>query len=270
MKKILFIIVIVILYVFVYWQNVDVKLFSKEEPVKLELSLDDQMAGDYRKWDDFWRILSQIDGELSDDKIEGVNVILEPVFEGETYYQVNPLSCFFTSYYERASDMDLDDFLRYFPYGVVKDELPEFNALREDVNWPFGQAESLKDLPVPIHKYNADVVKTIITYYTGIEDLGQFQMDEAIYLESQNAYYNYTSDFGPGTFICKSGFVENDTIVLMSDTSVLTIINKDDRFLIASYLPNLRRKHAQETFIHIFNSSTYGFINGSILASIFT
>lgn len=189
-------------------------------------------------WDNLWDEVSKDPGELTDYQIEEINLLLQPVFETDEGMQVNPLSCFFTSYYEDVRNINLDDFLRYFPYGEVPEELPEFGNLKAHENWPFGDSQDITDLPVPIHRYEEAVVKDIFSTYAGIslDALNGVGFDEHIYLRSTNAYYNFTSDFGPGVFVCTDGRIIDGLIKLKSKTSILTIINVDGKYVIKSHL----------------------------------
>lgn len=189
-------------------------------------------------WDNLWDRVSEDAGELTDNQIAEINSLLQPIFDTDELTQVNPLSCFFTSYYEDVRDINLDDFLRYFPYGEVPEELPEIDDLETHDNWPFSDSQDIRDLPVPIHRYEEAVVQNIFTTYAGIslDALNGVGFDEHIYLRSTNAYYNFTSDFGPGVFVCTDGRVKDDVIILKSKTSILTIVNLDGKYVIKSHL----------------------------------
>jgi hypothetical protein len=123
-------------------------------------------------WQSTWTNICKHEGALDMDMIDEINFLLQPYFTYENWDQVNPLSAFFTSYYEHVAEINFDDFLRYFPYGEVPDELPEFEALSKVTNWPF-QTIDFDNIPVPIHRYNREVVQSIFTIYANVrlEDL---------------------------------------------------------------------------------------------------
>jgi regulator of replication initiation timing len=193
-------------------------------------------------WHGIWEnIYNKSEGELTSDQIEEINFLLQPTFSYDDWNQVNPLGCFFTSYYKDARDINLADFLRYFPYGEVPEELPEFEELKDDENWPF-QNITYDNMPVPIHRYKSKVVQDIFVTYAGISlnELTGVGFDGIVYLKSTDSYYNFTSDFGPGFFTCTGGTVENGTIKLYRNSrgeskQVLTIVKIKGKFLINSF-----------------------------------
>ena len=63
-----------------------------------------------------------------------------------------------------------------------------------------------------------------------------------LYLEEYDAYYNFTSDFGPGIFVCVGGEKAGDIIRLWSapkdndgSRDVLTIREADGGYFIQAY-----------------------------------
>lgn len=81
---------------------------------------------------------------------------------------VNPLACFFTSYYDRAQEMNFSEFLRYFPVGSYVTDETEFEALKALPGWPFGADATLKSMPVPLHKYTTAQIDRVLYAYAGI------------------------------------------------------------------------------------------------------
>lgn len=193
-------------------------------------------------WHNIWDNIYTSEGVLSDRQIEEINFLLQPVFSHTDWTEINPLSCFFTSYYEDVKDINLTAFLRYFPNGEVleklPEKLPEFEELKSHENWPFG--DTINSIFVPIHRYKRKVVQDIFTAYAGISmnELTGVGFDEILYLESTDAYYNFTSDFGPGHFFCTGGIVEDGVIRLYrnsrSKLSILTIVKVADKYVIKS------------------------------------
>lgn len=193
-------------------------------------------------WHSTWDSVIDSEGLVLNLDIEKINYLLQPVFHNDNTIDVNPLSCFFTSYYEDIRDINLTDFLRYFPNGEVPKELPEFGELKKLENWPFRDDITFSDMMVPIHRYKYDAVEDVFTKYTSItlDDLTGVGFDGVLYLESTNAYYNYTSDFGPGVFICKEVKVEEGVIKLYGDARngtypILTIAKNEDKYVIQSF-----------------------------------
>lgn len=84
-------------------------------------------------------------------------------------------------------------------------------------------------MPVPVHKYSKRLVDLILGQYAGVstEDL---DTSGVAYLPEYDAYYNYTSDFGPGMFVCTRGERDGDIIRLYSenDVTLLTLRQVDD------------------------------------------
>ncbi|MBF4692140.1 hypothetical protein [Fusibacter ferrireducens] len=193
-------------------------------------------------WSHVWDAISKSQGSLTAEQIEEINFLLQPVFSYNDQFEINPLSCFFTSYYEDIRDIDLSEFLRYFPDGESLKTLSEFEALKKHEHWPFEYADSLENLPVPIHRYTHEQVQDVFTTYADIhlESLTGVGFDEIIYLDATEAYYNFTSDFAPGFFNCKKGVVEDGIIKLYGTSrneAVLTIIKAGEKYVIKSLYP---------------------------------
>ena len=174
---------------------------------------------------------------LSADEVEEYNKTFESLlFDEQGNRSVNPLSYFLTSFYDRPADINLAEFLRYFPSEAVTGEA-EFEALKAAGNWPFGADMTFVGMPVPIHRIPADTVNEALKKCMGITlgDLSGVGADELIYLKAYDAYYNFTSDFGAGNFVCTSGEREGDIIRLYGDTVTLTLKLQSDGFWIVSH-----------------------------------
>lgn len=155
----------------------------------------------------------------------------------------NPLCSFFMSYYDRPEDLDLEQFLRYFPDDGVVDEsenTAELQALQAHPLWPFGSATFF---PVPIHRYTRESVDQVLEKYAGItsRDLTGVGSDDLIYLEEYDAWYNFTSDFAAGLFPCDYGTRTGNQVTLYSTSSgnrsrtVLVLEETEDGFHILSH-----------------------------------
>lgn len=194
-------------------------------------------------WNDIWNEIYLSSDQISESQIEDINFLFQPTYNYEQSYVVNPLNGFFASYYDDIKDIDLGAFLRYSPLGIVPEELPEIKTLSEHPNWPFDGEDNLSNLPVPIHKFKRDLVQNFFSAYTGInlDELSETNFHLLIYLDSTDAYYNYTSDFGPASFRCASIFVEGNTIRLYGQRKVdpvLTIVKENNHYYIQSYNVN--------------------------------
>ena len=178
---------------------------------------------------------------LTAEEIAQVNEAFAPFDERENVSYMNPICSFFTSYYERPEDLNLVEFLRYFGLGngPVEDG-PEFEALKAAEGWPF-QADHVDQMPVPIHRYSRADVDAYLEEHAGITtaDLTTFPASSAdlLYLPEYDAFYNFTSDAGPGMFICETGRREGDLLMLTGDGKELTLEETEDgRYLFRAFL----------------------------------
>ena len=97
-------------------------------------------------------------------------------------------------------------------------------------------------MPVPIHRYSRADVDAYLEEHAGITtaDLTTFPDSTAdlLYLPEYDAFYNFTSDAGPGVFICEAGRREGDLLMLTGDGKELTLEETEDgRYLFRSFLP---------------------------------
>ncbi len=148
---------------------------------------------------------------------------------------VNPLSCFFTSYYSTVEALNFEEFLRYCPdykHGVTDQEFEALKASGAEEC----RLDSMEQMPTPIRRYPRSTVDAMLQKYAGITtaDLDTSQVD---YLPEYDSFYNYTSDLGPGSFHCIAGSLDGDTAYLYSAHSILTMKLVDGSWLIHSLLP---------------------------------
>ena len=190
--------------------------------------------------------LSGVGDFLTEDELEAYRSAFWPeIMNGDQVSGVNPVSAFFTSYYERPEELNFEEFLRYLFCGeLVEDDpyAPEFQALMAHPLWPFDG-----DLvPVPIRRYTRQTVDQVLEKYAGITaaELTGTDMDEVIYLPQYDAWYNFTSDYGPGMFIPTYGLREGGIVTLWEQSSgngtpgdALTLEETGDGFRILSHLP---------------------------------
>ena len=176
------------------------------------------------------------------EEIAQVKEAFAPFDERENGSYMNPVCSFFTSYYERPEDLNLVEFLRYFGLGngPVEDG-PEFEALKAAEGWPF-HVDHLDQMPVPIHRYSRADVDAYLEEHAGITtaDLTTFPVSSAdlLYLPEYDAFYNFTSDAGPGVFICEAGRREGALLILTGGSAELTLEKTEaGRYLFRSFLP---------------------------------
>ena len=179
---------------------------------------------------------------LTAEEIAQVNEAFAPFDERENGSYMNPVCSFFTSYYERPEDLNLVEFLRYFGLGngPVEDG-PEFEALKAAEGWPF-HVDHLDQMPVPIHRYSRADVDAYLEEHAGITtaDLTTFPVSSAdlLYLPEYDAFYNFTSDAGPGVFICEAGRREGALLILTGGSAELTLEKTEaGQYLFRSFLP---------------------------------
>lgn len=163
------------------------------------------------------------------------------------------LGCFFTSSYKDVTELDFEAFLRY--YFVESTELEdgdaeEFQALAAlpGFHW---DAEDLErwgnvpsGLPVPVHRISKAAVDRTLETYAGITTADLKNTDSILYLSDYDSYYNFTSDYGPGSFQPAEGVRDGDTVRLRSEPvwgdggeviQELTLREEDGRWLIQSF-----------------------------------
>jgi len=123
----------------------------------------------------------------------------------------------------------------------VTDET-EFEALKELDNWPFRKDATLGNMQLPVTKFTAEALEQVLLEHANITiaALSGVGLDEILYLEAYDAYYNYTSDFAAGVFQCIRGEAEGSTIRLYSAYvdgvgTILTLREQDGKYLIISH-----------------------------------
>ena len=180
--------------------------------------------------------------ELSKEQISLVDKNFIPIAwnkNGMGIASVNPLSSFFQCYYDRPEDIDLAEFLRYNALTPAEVGSSEFNALKQHPEFSsrFPNVNTLSDMPVPVNKYPAAEVDSLLREYAGIttDDLTEDAKSGIIYLERFDAYYNFTSDFAAGTFNCAGCEFDGDIVRLYDGYATLTLRKTGDKWLISSH-----------------------------------
>ena len=146
-----------------------------------------------------------------------VNVMDETT--GEYRYTTStPVSCFFTSHYDDPRDIDLAEFLRYCPLGTTLEDADaeEFHAVLEAWGEDTEQYKVPNDFMVPVHRILKSDVSALLTQWADITVDDLRDQEGVTYLAQYDAFYNRTSDFGPGYFIPVGGEQYGDSIRLWS------------------------------------------------------
>ena len=165
------------------------------------------------------------------------------------------LGCFFTSAYEDVTELDFEKFLCYYfneSSELADGDAEEFRALAALPDFPW-DAEDLErwgnvpsGLPVPIHRIPRAAVDKTLETYAGITTSDLKNTNSILYLSDYDSYYNFTSDYGPGSFQTAEGARDGGTVRLRSEPMWgdggeavwnLTLREKDGRWLIQSFQP---------------------------------
>jgi len=180
---------------------------------------------------------------LTAEEIEQVNEVFAATYtEGNVSYATQ-ISCFFTSYYEKPEEINFREFMYLFSPGeVLPDDSEELQALARLEGWPFSGEFEPDFLPMPTHKFQRADVDAALQTYMGITTADLTHVNDngptLLYLEEYDAYYNFTSDFGPGTFRCVSGRRDGDRVILTGDRAELVLEQQaDGNWYFVSYLP---------------------------------
>ena len=185
---------------------------------------------------------------LTEEEVARVNEAFEPFVQlADNVYGSSEICCFFTSNYDNPAQINLEEFLRYCPIGLSnslgEEDTEEFLAVMElDNGWidPDRELSSPIDLPVPVHRYPRAEVSALLQKYAGVA-VEELDWEGCLYVEEYDAFYNFTSDAGPGFFPCAGGEVSGDTAVLWSDPDEkgdrcrLTLQKNGDRWLLQSH-----------------------------------
>ena len=185
---------------------------------------------------------------LTQEQIDAVNdaFVCDRTDDDETlgHFAVNG---FFLSTYDDVRELNLKEFLAYFGECGEEDISEEEFAQLKD-KWADFKAERLEDFPLPIHRYPASAVEAVLQRFAGIglADLKDIQepFSGYTYLESTDAFYNTTSDYAPGYFICTGGEVNleeeyarlyGSTAGLFSGEAVLKLVKNGENWYIHSF-----------------------------------
>ena len=90
-------------------------------------------------------------------------------------------------------------------------------------------------MPVPIHRIPAKTVDETLTEYAGITTADLWDRSGVCYLPETDAYYNFTSDFGPGYFQADYGETTGESAWLWYGSDCLTLGRETDGWKIRAY-----------------------------------
>ena len=174
----------------------------------------------FRSGLDDYRFASENARSLTEAEIAQVNAAFALLVAGESgELETNPLCGFLASDYDIVNELNLTEFMRYFPGGTTDITDEEFEALKEHTFWTFKSAQTKEDMPVPIHKYTSAQIEDTLWKYAGIglnNLTGAKESSGLLYLEAYDAWYNFTSDFGPAMFVCEGGELADGYVRLRS------------------------------------------------------
>lgn len=191
------------------------------------------------------------------DNISGTSLLEEELTQFNEIYAAQttsadllPVNGFFTSLYDDVTELKLVEFLCYYPDDGMLDsaDAAEFEALSKLPNFPWKAEDfeletlTVKDLPTPTHRILRSSVDETLQKYAGITTADLKNTDGVLYLPEYDAYYNFTSDFGPGMFTCAGGKRDGNIVRLWSDThgydgsiGILTLQYTDGNYYIKSF-----------------------------------
>lgn len=198
------------------------------------------------------KIIDDLPGvPLSEEEIAAFNEMFTSVVVIETDRGITPhampVSCFFTSFYDDVTELDFLNFLWYHPKdgGLREEDAAEFEALSRHPDFHFKRPDketlTVDDLPVPVTRILRSSVDETLQTYAGITTADLKNAENVIYLPEYDAYYVFTSDFGPGMFECEGGKRDGETAWLWrsayKDGSrvVLTLREADGSYLIKAH-----------------------------------
>ena len=179
--------------------------------------------------------------ELTDAELDQIHEAFKATIydEKREITITNPITAFFTSYYDDVRKLDLREFLRYFPTSGSAKET-EFQQLKNQYGkeFAFADCETLAQMPVPVHCYRISYIDEILRKYANLPFQELIYKDAEYHLESTDCYYNFTSDFGPGMFPCTEGFLYDGGAILYTDYAALYLEEIAGNYIITAHLPS--------------------------------
>ncbi|MEG1808737.1 MAG: hypothetical protein RR244_02685, partial [Oscillospiraceae bacterium] len=150
-------------------------------------------------------------------------------------FALNPISHFFTSYYEIPPQMDIGRFVYYIPRETFLSSADETEiaSLKE------AYAQQPIDgflATVPFGRIPFATVEQYLQKYMNVSLADMTNMGDALYLEEYKTFYSYASDFGPGVFECTAGETNGVLVTLYSEHAVLTLRKEGESYFIFSHV----------------------------------
>lgn len=192
----------------------------------------DEKSSVYEVQKDVIKMPSNIaEGNLSEDAIIAFNEAFAAVITDENgNTSATEISCFFTSYYDNPKNIDFPQFMRYCPLYEIVDEDEEYQKVKAAAL--FELPEKIDELPTPLRRYNRTDIDRLLGRYADITtaDLTRFfgGNAELVYVEDLDAFYNFTSDFGPGSFTAIRGTRKGDIYTLTDDRNITLKLEATD------------------------------------------
>lgn len=171
---------------------------------------------------------------LTPEEIEKANEAFAPVRYGDNTRYASEISCFFTSEYTDVRDLDFEEFLRYCPAQTMlgcheageyddvmaaakEGEYPGLEGYEDILGMGMGSPPATADFIIPVHRFKKEEISALLKKYAGITVDDLKDTSKVVYLEKYGCFYNFTSDFAPGTFQCEKGWKEGDMYRFVSE-----------------------------------------------------
>lgn len=158
------------------------------------------------------------------------------VWEPGSGTRASDLSCFVSCIWGSPEEIDLAEFLRYCP---LAEQLPDENT--EEAQAVMAAMGENPFLVTPVWRYPREKVSGLLQKYTGITVEELLSWEGVLYLKEYDAFYNCTSDWGPGRFLCAGGERSGDRIILRGENGngegrTLTLREENGNYYLVSYL----------------------------------
>lgn len=150
--------------------------------------------------------------------------------------RASEISCFFTSTWSSPEEIDLAAFLRYCPLG---EQLLDEHS--EEAQAVIAAAGENVFAVTPVWRYPKEAVSSLLRKYSGITVEDLLSRENVLYLEEYDAFYNFTSDWGPGRFTCTGGEQSGNLITLWGEGTggtarTLTLREEKGEYFLVSFL----------------------------------
>ena len=182
---------------------------------------------------------------LTQAEIDRVNAAFVTMVESETDNSMyaGEINGFFNCYYASPEEISLKWFLRYNANGelLTDDDLEEYQAVIMSFDPEYLEEHPRPlDAITPTHRYPKAAISAQLQKYANITVDDLLDTSGCYYQEQYDAYYNFTSDSGPGDFICVGGEKTDDTVLLWSAVEdgyrkELTLHKSGDQYFIYSF-----------------------------------